>query len=265
MPLTIPGIGPQSGKIASCLMVDIHCHILPEVDDGASSWEIAEEMCRMAAADGIEHIVATPHANYEYPYDREQNAAALERLRGLLGDSVSLSLGCDFHLSYDNVTDALAHPERYTIEGGGYLLIELSDYSIPPTWADTLLQLCQAGLRPVLTHPERNALLQMRPEDILQWAEAGCIMQVTANSLTGRWGERALRVAQMMLSHDAVHVIASDAHDTRDRPPILSLARDAVAHWLDPELARILVDDNPRAMVEGKELPYFPRPILIQK
>jgi len=106
-------------------MIDIHCHILPNVDDGPKSWEISQEMCRMAAEDGIEHIVATPHANERYKYDRQLLASELEYLKGLVGPAPKLSLGCDFHLSYENVQDVLITPERYTIEGSHYLLVEL--------------------------------------------------------------------------------------------------------------------------------------------
>src|ERR1700733_13718515 len=115
----------------SSRLIDIHCHVLPQVDDGAKSWDMAQEMCRMAAADGIEHIVATPHANERYAYDREALAAALERLRQLVGPAPKLTLGCDFHLSYENLQDALVRPQWYLIEDSRCLLVELSNYSIP--------------------------------------------------------------------------------------------------------------------------------------
>jgi hypothetical protein len=119
------------------VMIDVHCHILAEVDDGPKSWDISEEMCRMAAADGTEHIVATPHANHRYEYDREYLTRVLDYLRQRVGDSPRLSLGCDFHLSYENVQDAMVHPERYVIESSRYLLVELSNYSIPVQIAET--------------------------------------------------------------------------------------------------------------------------------
>src|SRR5512146_484040 len=159
-------------------MVDIHCHILPCVDDGAKSWDIAAEMCRMAAAYGIRHIVATPHANSRYAYNREQHEATLERLRMASGNCLSLSLGCDFHLSFENVQDLMLYPERYTISGTNYLLVELSDYSIPPTLGATLQGL-MSMVRPVITHPERNPILQRHPEMVLEWAENGVLVQVT--------------------------------------------------------------------------------------
>ena len=119
-------------------MVDIHSHILPEVDDGAQSWEMAEHMCQMAARDGIEHMVATPHANGEYSYDREWLRGVLNELRQRIGDKPKLSLGCDFHLSYENLESLAKDPHRYTIENTPYLLVEFSDFSIPPSINDEL-------------------------------------------------------------------------------------------------------------------------------
>jgi protein-tyrosine phosphatase len=242
-------------------MVDIHCHILPQTDDGASSWEVAEEMCRIAAADGITHIVATPHANDVYSYERERHAATLAELRKRLGGKLEISLGCDFHFSYDNIQGALAEPARYTIGNTGYLLVELSDYSIPPSFLANLRQLQDAGLWPVITHPERNPLLQRRPEQVLDWVRQGMIVQVTANSLTGYWGRPARRAADWLLEHNAVHVVASDAHDPIRRPPLLSAARSHLAERNGEETAMALVEANPGAIVRGAELPYFPPPL----
>ena len=236
-------------------MVDIHCHIIPEVDDGAPSWEVALEMCRMAAGDGIDHIVATPHADYQYSYHREQLAARLERLSDLSGGSPRLTLGCDFHLSYDNLEDAFSHPHRYTIGDTGYLLVEFSDYSIPKQITTALLRLLEMGITPVITHPERNPHLQKDFKRLAEWIEAGCLIQITANSLTGFWGEKARRSARSLLDRQAVHVLATDAHDDCRRVPILSAARKAVALWHGEACSRALVEDNPRAIVSGQKIP----------
>jgi protein-tyrosine phosphatase len=244
------------------LMIDIHCHILPETDDGASNWETAVDMCRMAAQDGIRHIVATPHANDEFNYDRARHLTTVQRLKEAAGVDLELSLGCDFHFSFDNIQDALIHPERYVIGNTAYLLIELADFSVPPNMNTLLGELMTARLRPILTHPERNPILQKRPELVLEWAREGCIVQVTANSLTGRWGDRALKAAHYLMKRQAVHVLATDAHNTRSRPPLLSAGRDAAAKLVGREVAEALVDGNPAAIVTNRELPYFPQPIL---
>ena len=181
-------------------MVDIHCHILPGVDDGSRSWEMTREMCRVAADDGIRHIVATPHCNNEYPYDRSQYEALKEKLEQASQGRIEFSVGCDFHLSYENITDAIENPKRYSINDTQYLLIEFSDYGIPPNVAELLFQFTSRGMVPIVTHPERNPLLVRRPEKILELVDAGALVQVTANSITGFWGEKARSVSEWLLA-----------------------------------------------------------------
>lgn len=241
-------------------MVDIHSHILPEVDDGAKSWEMAVHMCQMAASDGIDVMVATPHANDEFSYDRAWLTSILGELQQRVGPSPRLMLGCDFHFSFDNLEALAKDPHRFTIGPTSYLLIELSDYAIPPGIGERIQGLLDRGLHPVLTHPERNPLLQHAPQRVVRWAEMGCIVQVTASSLTGRWGERALKMSHALLERQAVHVIATDAHNVDGRPPILSAARRAVAKQCGEDVANALVDANPRAIINGQPLPYFPAP-----
>jgi protein-tyrosine phosphatase len=239
-------------------MVDIHCHILPEVDDGARSWDIAVEMCRMAAADGITHMVATPHANDKYAYDRDQHEATARELMERTGGAPEISVGCDFHFSYENVQEALVNSSPYTIGRTRYMLVEFSDYSIPPMFLNNLHQFTLKGLRLVITHPERNPLLQRRPEQLLEWVEHGAIIQVTANSLSGYWGKTAQNVARSLLESEAVHIVATDAHDLKARPPLLSRARRIVADWMDEEVADALVTHNPAAIIRNEELPFYP-------
>lgn len=239
-------------------MIDIHCHILPEVDDGPRTWHIAEEMCRMAVADGIEHVVATPHANDRYYYDRPYLSELRNHLQELVGPSPRLSLGCDFHMSYENLQDVMVNPERYLIEGGRYLLVELSNFSIPAQIEESYTRLRRIGVTPIITHPERNPILQRTPQRVLQWVELGCAVQVTASVFTGRWGDAAARMAEWLLKCEALHVLASDAHNTRSRPPNLSAAREVVADLSGEDVARALVEDNPRAVITGQPMPYFP-------
>ena len=243
-------------------VIDIHCHLLPEVDDGPKSWDMAVEMCRMAVADGITHSVATPHANDRYAYDRRYLGGLLDELRLRVGPSLKLSLGCDFHLSYDNLERVLEQPQTYTIGNTNYLLIELSNYSVPLQLSNCFTQLGDRGLTPILTHPERNPILQQTPQRVLEWAEQGCLVQVTASALTGGWGERPEIVARWLLDRSAVHVLSTDAHDTKRRIPVLSAARDRAADIAGEEYAEALVEGNPGAIVAGSPIPYCPKPVM---
>ena len=245
-------------------MVDIHCHILPALDDGAKEESVAKEMAAMAAADGVTHIVATPHSNYEYKFDPEVNQRKRDELQAIIGDSLTLLLGCDFHLSYENLEDVRQRPDRYTINGRQYLLVEFADITIPPHMDQIFFDLLARKLLPIITHPERNPMLSANPEQVRQWVEAGCFVQVTAGSFLGRFGKRAERSAWQLLRHNMVHFIASDAHNTTSRPPLLSEARRAIAADRGEEAARALAETNPRAAVDGQPLPWRPEPQAIR-
>jgi protein-tyrosine phosphatase len=235
-------------------VIDIHCHILPEVDDGPKSWEIAEGMCRIAAKDGISHMVATPHANDRYFYDRAYLLSLLEQLQQRVGPTPQLSLGCDFHLSYENTQAAMQNPERWCIADTRYLLVEFNNFSIPPQLDDWLASMCERGNVPIITHPERNPILQKVPERVLQWVSFGCAVQITASALTGSWGETSGKMARFFLKKGAVHFLATDSHDTVRRPPILSQGRKVVEKEFGADLAFALVEGNPAAVLSNKPL-----------
>jgi len=236
-------------------MIDIHCHILPLIDDGARSWEIAEQMCQMALNDGITHIVATPHANAQFEYKREAFSNLLAELQTRIQGRLKFSLGCDFNLSFENLERLFADPAQYLIEGTRYLLIELNNFSIPPKFDQLLFRMTtELQIVPILTHPERHPVLQRHPEQIASWAGSGCLVQITANSLTGHWGRKAKDVSVWLLKQELVHIIATDAHDLRNRPPVLSAARNSVAQMLGEDAALALVEVNPGMVVAGEDV-----------
>jgi protein-tyrosine phosphatase len=244
-------------------VVDIHSHILPEVDDGPKSWDVCVAMCRAAAADGITHVVATPHANERYHYDREYLQGLVAHLQQLVGATPKILLGCDFHLSYENLQDAFANPARYVIGNTHYLLVEFSNYSVPQNTTESFLKLGDRGITPVITHPERNPILRESLHRVVEWAEQGCIIQMTGSALTGFWGDRTRRAAEWLIEHQAVHVLATDAHDLEKRVPILSASRHAAAEIVGDEVAEALVTTNPNAIVNDQPLPFFPRPSAV--
>jgi len=237
-------------------MVDIHHHLLPGLDDGSNSIGMSVEMARLAAAEGISHIVCTPHANGRYAFDPEINAAKTEELRTRLataGIAVTLGRGCDFHLSFDNVRSAQADPARYSINGLGYLLVEVPEYGLPMALTETFYELQLAGLTPILTHPERNPTLVADPMRMLDWLRGGVLVQVTADSLTGHKGKAAAKMAHDLLERRWVHFLATDAHNTISRPPRMREAHDMVADKYGSSYARSLCVTNPLAVFLGKQ------------
>jgi protein-tyrosine phosphatase len=241
-------------------MVDIHCHILPGLDDGAESLEQSLEMAEMAIADGITHVVATPHANGEYPYDPDTIRQRRDELQQRLGDRLCLLTGCDFHLSFENIQDLRTNPAKYTLNQKNYLLVEFADFAIPPNADETLHQLQLLGLCPIITHPERNRLIRARPEQLRKWLHQGCYVQVTAQSLLGGFGESTQKQVEEWLDREMVHFFASDAHNPGRRPLRLRAAYEAVAEKRGEERARALFRENPLAAVEGRPLAYEPEP-----
>jgi protein-tyrosine phosphatase len=241
-------------------MIDIHHHLLYGLDDGAKDVETSFEMAKMAIDDGITHVACTPHANSEYMFRPEKNAALLAELQQKLGNQLMLGLGCDFHLSFDNIEDALAHPTKYTVNGKRYLLVEFPDFGIPQNISASFYEMAVAGIVPILTHPERNLTLMQKPEKLAQWLRMGCLVQVTAGSLVGGFGRGPQRIARELLDWGWVHLIATDAHNTTSRPPVMSKAREFIAQHIGAEEAERLCMQNPRAVFQGEALPEQPEP-----
>ena len=148
-------------------------------------------MVRMAAEHGTTDLVATPHANPNYRFDPRIVQERLAEVAEASGNALRLHSGCDFHLSYDNIQDAIDNPRKYTINHLRYLMVEFSDLLIFNNTAEIFSRLEEAGMTPVITHPERNSLLRQRVDQIAAWVESGACVQVTAQSLLGVFGRRA--------------------------------------------------------------------------
>jgi len=239
-------------------MVDLHCHILPGIDDGAQTIEDSLAMAEDAIKDGITCLVATPHASTEYHFDYAKVRAARQELHSRLEGRLTIVTGCDLHMNPENLLALKRDAAPFCINQKDYLLVEFNEFSIPPAMDQTLHDLHLMGLRPVITHPERNGILRAQPERLQSWVRLGCYAQVTAGSLVGVFGPGAQADAWTWIDQGLVHFVSSDGHNTARRPVKLRFAFEAIAKERGGQLAEALLVENPKAALEGQALPYVP-------
>jgi protein-tyrosine phosphatase len=235
-------------------MVDIHSHILWGIDDGSRSLEMSVEMLHMAAGGGTTDIVATPHADADYVFQPDLIAERRAELQGLLGDAIQIHTGCDFHLKYENIQEALADPRKFSVNGLGWVLVEFSDMMIFPNTEDIFARMRNAGMGIIVTHPERNWLLRKDVDRLQRWVEGGAYLQVTGGSLLGVFGADARKFSEELMVRGLVHFLASDAHDLDRRSTRLDLVREHVVDHYGEEYAEALLNTHPRAVIEGRAL-----------
>jgi protein-tyrosine phosphatase len=239
-------------------MIEMHYHLLFGVDDGPKDLEDSLALAAAAIQDGVTHIVCTPHANDRYRFQPEINKERWAILNGHLNGSLTLGLGCEFYMSYENIEDALHNPVKYSINGLQYLLVELPNLFNFQSMSVWLRQLSSQGLVPIIAHPERDPRLASEPSRVDEWIEIGCLIQITAGAISGRFGHRAEAFCNDLIRSNRVHFVASDAHGTESRRPAMSKAFETLRSRFGDDVAQRLCVHNPRAVFFGETLP--PRP-----
>jgi protein-tyrosine phosphatase len=240
-------------------MIDLHVHLLPGLDDGPQSLEESVAMCRMAAADGVTTIVATPHQQHEewenadiaeiHRLCREVETAAAGTILVLPGGEIRASMGIPADLERGEEGGLLP------LAGSRYVLVEPSPYPFAPSLEELIYELRVAGWRTILAHPERYGYLAEETERLRVLVKRGALLQVTAASVLGANGRRAEAATRYLLQHRLAHFLSSDGHDCAGRAPLLAEAARKVASQWGEDLARVLTLDNPLAVIEDRELP----------
>ena len=236
-------------------MIDIHCHILPGIDDGASDLDTSLEMINMAVRDGITHIVATPHYRHKEGPDMQAIDSRVEQLRGEIverGIPLTLLVGADIRLTYE-LKDGLQKNEIPTINSSRYFLLELPDI-IPPHLDEFIFETKIKGFVPIITHPERNYSLLISPDKTDALRDSGALFQLTSMSVTGGLGRQVRKFALQLFRKGYVDFVATDAHSTGRRPPLLSKAYGETAGILGKAGADRVFLENPRAVIENREM-----------
>lgn len=230
-------------------MIDVHCHILPCIDDGAKSFDVSLEMARIAVDEGVETIVCTPHIMPgvfdNKPADIRRRVAELSRDLADHGVHLDLIPGSDAHVRPDFVR-ALVNDEIQPIGEGRYVLFEPPHNVAPPKLDEVLFNVRAAGWMPILTHPERLAWIEDRYHILPELVASGVMMQLTAASIIGVFGERTKYLSERMIDDGLVHIVASDAHNARRRSTRLRGAYDRCRELLGAEEADNLFVVRPR-------------------
>ena len=245
-------------------MIDLHCHMIPHIDDGASSPVVAQRMARLALAEGITTTACTPHI---YPSvfenDRTSILAGVARLRDLLAEAdipLRLTHGADIQIVPDLV-QGLRSKHMVSLNDSRYFLFEPPHFSVPHAFSRLVFDCLAAGYVPVITHPERLQWLEERYYDwFVDAALDGAWIQITADAITGRFGKQARYWSERFLADGVVHILATDAHDDYHRPPSLSAGRKAAERFVGAAEAERLVLHRPQAILDNRDPAEVPPP-----
>ena len=252
--------------------VDIHSHPLPGIDDGSTSYRDSLGMLCVAARYGTRVMIATPH---RYWGGRENTPDLLRRLttdvqtelaRRKAGLRIALLPGQEIPLRPETAEELLAGKVLSLADAGRYCLVE-PPFDVLPGWiADALARIVAAGIRPVLAHPERNAVIQRDPSLVREFVAAGAVLQLTAMSIEGENGSRALSAAAWILEQGIAGIVSSDSHSSTWRPPTLRGVYRRLIEMFGGETAYLLCASNPAAIAEGRdvEIPGYPTPTLFK-
>jgi protein-tyrosine phosphatase len=242
---------------SSLSFIDIHCHILPGLDDGPQHIDESLKMIEVAIEDGISHIFATPHI-IDGMYDNRGSEImlAVENLRMRMKGALTIYYGADVGVTFDLI-ERIERKEVPALNGSGYMLIEFPEYIIPPHVDNLFFNLRHRGITPIITHPERHLRLMRDLSALGMLLDSGAMCQITAMSVTGEFGKSARRACFAMIEKGFVDFVASDAHNSRGRPPILSKAYETIKKEFGNDLSEKIFFSNPKMIVEAalQEIP----------
>lgn len=231
--------------------IDIHCHILPGIDDGPSDMEESLQLIEIAEKDGIHAIFATPHI-IKGAYDNSSSSiiASVDELKKYVPDTIKIFYGADVRITLD-LLERVESREIPTLNGSGYMLIEMPEYIVPPLVDNLIFNLRHSGIIPIITHPERHLRLMNDLQELRKLRDSGAMCQLTAMSITGGFGKVIQKVSIAMIKKGLADFVASDAHDPEKRRPVLSTAYKQVKKEFGNNVADRLFFVNPGKILEA--------------
>lgn len=242
-------------------MIDLHCHIIPWIDDGAENARVACEMAAHAVRSGVDTIVCTPHCNLRGArpnYRGRDYDVCFAMFRALLkqhGIPLRVLPGCELFAHHSNLRQVLDENRVMTLNHSRYLLVEFNFSDPGERMTDALDLIARRGLIPVVAHPERYDCVQHEPKLAVGWFVKGYIIQLNKGSILGRLGERAYHAGTHLLASGIAHVIASDAHDPKYRPTGFQSLLPVLAQLCPPEYIRLLLETNPDRIIHDRHIP----------
>lgn len=247
-------------------MIDLHCHILPGLDDGAQTMEEALEMAKIAEKDGIEKIVATPHLfrnNFIY-----KDFGIIERKGRELSSAlkknnirVEILTGAEVHISHNLIDEIKKNRKSLVLGQSSYMFVEFPSEHVFSGVKNLFFELMSEGISPIITHPERNSVFIRNLGLLYELVEMGALSQANSGSFSGLYGSKTQEVVHNFLELGMTHFVASDCHNARSITPRLSEALAKASAIVGEKTAHSLVMENPQAVLDDQELPYFPQPI----
>ena len=244
-------------------MIDLHCHILPGVDDGAKNLEEAVEMAKIAEDEGIERIVVTPHLFRENFLNEglgiiEEKRKELHRTLETSNIHVQLFCGAEVHIAHNLMEEIRKNRNSLVINRSSYMFVEFPSRHVFSGVKELFFEMMSEGIIPIIAHPERNSEFVRNPSFLYELIQMGALAQANSGSLSGIYGREAEQAVCRFLEMNLIHFIGSDGHNTNALAPRLSEAKKMAEGIIGKEGATALVKDNTGAVLEDKELPYQP-------
>ncbi len=248
-------------------MIDIHSHILPGVDDGSKSLEDSMEIAKIYLSQGINSVIATPHYIEGEGYNTyQENLKVLENLNKKIKENsinFEIMLGNEVYIT-PNIIDLLDKGHISTLNSSRYLLIEFPMFDIPLYTEEIIYELKLRGITPIIAHPERNRKIVEDPNILFEFITKGALAQTNTESLLGMYGQAIKDTAEILLTHDMIHFIATDAHSKRRRAPRLKKCIGQIISLVGQERFKELTEINPQAVVNNEDIDVY-NPVKYRK